>query len=69
VDVQIQHWLVINAAIVPLRASGRLTKRATDGWNCARFWEILLSFRSFPFPSLGLPQPPVTRAVDPFLDG
>ena len=41
----------------------RLTQRAPDGWDSPRFLEIVLSFGSFPFPSLSLPQPPVTQAV------
>jgi hypothetical protein len=31
------------------------TKRAPDGWDCARFLEVVLSFGRFPFPSLVLP--------------
>jgi hypothetical protein len=33
----------------------RLTKRAPDGWDWARFLELFLSFGSFPFPSFVLP--------------
>jgi hypothetical protein len=32
-----------------------LTQRAPDGWDSARFLEIVLNFDSFPFPSLFLP--------------
>ena len=44
-------------------SKSRPTQRAPDGWDSARFLEIILSFSSFPFPSFVLPQPPVTRAV------
>ena len=35
--------------------SKHLTQRAPDGWDSARYWEIFLSFGSFPFPNLFLP--------------
>jgi hypothetical protein len=28
---------------------------APDDWDCARFWEIILNFSSFPYPSFILP--------------
>ena len=35
--------------------TSQLTKHAPDGWDCARFWRLVLSLRRFPFPSLFLP--------------
>ncbi len=43
--------------------SKRLTQRAPDGWDSARFLGLFLNFGSFPFPNLCSPQPPVTQAV------
>jgi len=39
------------------------TKRALDGWYAPRFFGVFLNASSFPFLSLVLNQPPVTRAV------
>jgi len=39
----------------------------SDGWDCARFLELVLNFGSFPFSSFVLSQPPVTQAVRQFV--
>ena len=41
----------------------RLTMRAPDGWDSARFLGFCLSLGTFPSLSLVLNQPPVTLAV------
>jgi len=40
--------------LLPKKNEMRLTQPAPDGWDSARFLEIVLSFASFPFPSFFL---------------
>ena len=40
---------------VDQQRKGQLTQRAPDGWDSARFLEMVLSFGRFPFSSLFLP--------------
>src|SRR6266498_5757885 len=61
--------LPLHPSFFPERGRSSFSGGALDDGDSARFLEIVLNYGNLPFPSLFLPQPPLTRAVSQPLAG